>query len=79
MELSPFRVASILQTIVSDVEEDDVPKILLRQLSDTLGTGLPEGVSILRRSPKVFLAPDEVQVTKGIEDNATTKGATDVR
>ena len=41
-----------------EIEEDEVPQIF------TLGTGLPEEVSILRRSPEVSLTPDEVQVTE---------------
>ena len=36
----------------------------LDQLSDTLGTGPSERISMLRRSPEVSSAPDEVQVAE---------------
>ena len=36
----------------------------LDHLSDILGTGLSERISMLRRSPEVSSAPDEVQVAE---------------
>ena len=41
----------------------------LDQLSDTLGTGPSERISMLRRSPEISSAPDEVQVAE-IRDRA---------
>ena len=41
----------------------------LDQLSDTLGTGPSERISMLHRSPEVSLGPDEVQVAE-IRDRA---------
>ena len=41
----------------------------LDQLSDILGTGLSERISILRRSPEDSSAPDEVKVVE-IKDRA---------
>ena len=47
------------------VEENEVPQILrVDQLSDILGTGLSERISIMRRIPWVSSAPDEVQVAE---------------
>ena len=37
---------------------------MLDQLSDILGTGLSERISMLRRGPEVSSAPDEVQVAE---------------
>ena len=46
------------------IEGNDVPHCRLDQLSDILGTGLSEKISMLRRSPEVSSAPDEVQVAE---------------
>ena len=72
MERSPFRAASTLPTMVRrQLKRMRYRRYYCRldQLSDILGTGLSERISMLRRSPEVSSAPDEVRVAE-IRDRA---------
>ena len=67
MEQSPFRADSTLPTIVRrKLKRMRYRRCYCRldQLSNTLGTGPSESISMLRRSPEVSSAPDEVQVAE---------------
>ena len=72
MERSPSRAFSTIMTM----DRKQLKKTRYRryncrldQLSETLGTGLSERISMLRRNPEVSSAPDEVQVAE-IRDHA---------
>ena len=72
MERSPFRAVSSSPTMVRrQLKRMRYRRYYCRldQLSDILGTGLSERISMLRRSPQVSSAQDEVQVA-GIRDRA---------
>ena len=72
MERSPFREFSTLPTVAQvKLKRMRYHRYYCRldQLSDTLGTGLYERISMLRRSHEVSSAPDEVQVAE-IRDRA---------
>ena len=67
MERSPSRGFSTSPTMVRrQLKKTRYRRYYCRldQLSDILGTGLSERISILRRSPGVSSAPDEVQVAE---------------
>ena len=67
MERSPPRAVSTLSTMVRrQLKRMRYRRYYCRldQLSDPLGTGPSERISMLRRSPEVSSAPDEVQVAQ---------------